>query len=150
MHLLTHPMKNSTFLPLYLFSLIFIGGGCFNFATETAIEGQLESNTAGSADVDVDEVPISVVGTWALTFWDERYPDTPISTTGTFFADGTAKTNYPAHYTVSGNQITVTADNDTTISVGTIEDSDTIIGTWEYPEKETKGTWKGERIEEIE
>ena len=93
-----------------------------------------------------EEELISVVGTWTLTFWDERYPDTPISTTGTFFADGTAKTNYPAHYTIEGNQITVTADNETTTSVGIIEDANTISGTWEYPEKGTKGTWEGERI----
>lgn len=120
--------------------LLLIGAGCVPSS----------NSPSDSSTVVSEEEPLSVVGTWTLTFWDERYPDTPISTTGTFFADGTAKTDSPAHYTIKGNQITVTADNKTTISVGIIEDPNTISGTWKYPGKGTKGTWKGERLEEIE
>lgn len=52
-------MKNRALLPLSLFSLIFVGGGCFNFVTEEAIERQIESDTGGSADVDVEDNTIT-------------------------------------------------------------------------------------------
>ena len=54
----------SRLLPLSLLSLIFVGGGCFNFATETAMERQIESNTGGEADVDVQDN--------AITYTDEE------------------------------------------------------------------------------
>ena len=47
-------MKNqSRFLPLSLLSLVFVGGGCFNSVAKTAVERQIESDTGGSADVNV-------------------------------------------------------------------------------------------------
>lgn len=56
-------MKKS-FLPLSLLSLILVGGGCFNAETETAIEREIESETGGSADVDVEDD--------AITYTDEE------------------------------------------------------------------------------
>ncbi|TAL51159.1 hypothetical protein EPN81_00695 [Patescibacteria group bacterium] len=122
---------------LFLVGLfLFVGAGC----TQEPLPSDLASEESQTQEV-------SVVGTWTLKFWDDRYPDTPITSIGTFYEDGTAKTNYPAHYTIKGNTITVTADNGTTTSTGTIEDENTITGTWTYPDRGTSGTWEGVRQE---
>ncbi|HLD20957.1 MAG TPA: hypothetical protein VJB64_02580 [Patescibacteria group bacterium] len=123
-------MKKS-FLPLSLLSVVLIGGGCFNTVTETTIERQIESETGGSADVDIQDN--------AITYTDEETGGTV--TTG---SDISLPDDFPTDFFVYDGDITIiSAANIPEQGVSLMfssEDSLEDIATW-YEEELTSDGW---------
>lgn len=118
-------------LPLSLFSLIFLGGGCLNFAAETAIEQQIKSDTGESADVDIENDNI--------TYTDEETKGKV--SVGT---DISLPSDFPSDFPVYDGDLTIISaanvpQEGVTLSF-TSQDSLQEIITW-YEQKLTSAGW---------
>lgn len=105
---------------------------------ETATDVVTEETT-------VSETTLRIVGEWNMTMTQDDQPGQTIATKGVFNPDGTAYTNYGAHYTISEQNIMVQADNGSTIMQGIILDAGHMNGTWTNNWTGKTGTWTAVR-----
>jgi len=124
-------MTNTRFLSLAVLSLIFIGGGCVNSVTENTIERQIESESGGSADVDIDNETI-------------KYTDEETGGTVSVGSDISLPDDFPTDFPVYDGDLTIiSAANIPEQGVSLMfssEDSLKQIATW-YEDELTSDGW---------
>lgn len=97
------------------------------------------------AETTPEEPTLSIVGEWNMIMTQDDEPGKSITTKGIFNPDGTAYTNYDAHYTITKQNITVQADNGSSTMQGVILDAGHINGTWINNWSGKTGTWTAVR-----
>lgn len=113
---------------------------------EDTVPAETTTTTTEDATEPTPEEPsLSIVGEWNMIMTQDDQPGKTITAKGVFNPDGTAYTNYGAHYTITEKNITVQADNGSSTMQGIITDAGHMNGTWINNLSGKTGTWTAVR-----